>query len=291
MRSESAIYLVSDVAENAETENALYHLIVHRYSEGHPIFAASVHDALAGLKAQKAEGRQISIIVYDQAQAGRTSVEFLKASTAIYPETRRILLATLDNADAGISSLNQESIQHMLVKPFEPVQLFAIIDELLADWRTRVQQPYMLVRGVMTVRATRIHEGASLHRAAEIVALSGIGDLMVVDDDNRFIGVLSVGDILRAAMPDMDEIMREGSSLGQVFQLFLRKASELSYKPIKPLIIRQPITVDPNDHVAKVAAVLLEKNIGRLPVVKDGRLVGTVSRADICEAVIGVGVV
>ena len=146
----------------------------------------------------------------------------------------------------------------------------------------------MRVRGVMTVRATRIHENANLHRAAEIVALSGIGDLMVVDDEGRFVGVLSVGDILRAAMPDIDEITKEGGSLNDAFQLFLRKASELSYKPIKPLIIREPITVDPDEHVAKIATILLEKNIGRLPVVKDGRLVGTVSRADICEAVIGV---
>lgn len=290
MRSESLICLVSDTLE---IDSTLYHLIEHRYAEGHQVFAVPVHEALDVLREQKIQGRQVSIIIYDQAQEGLASVEFLKTSAAIYPESRRILLATLANADAGISSLNQESIQHMLVKPFEPIQtkLFPIIDELLAEWRTTVQQPYMLVRGVMTVRATRIHENASLHRAAEIVALSGIGDLMVVDDDNRFIGVLSVGDILRAAMPDMDEIVKEGSSLNQVFQLFLRKASELSYKPIQPLIIREPITVDPDDHVAKIAAVLLEKNIGRLPVVKDGRLVGTVSRADICEAVVGVGVV
>lgn len=287
MKSESLIYFVTDAQEFDPT---LYHPIQHRYSEGHQVFTLHVEDALADLQQQKQQGRDVSIIVYDQAHDGMVSFDFLKASALIYPQSRRILLATLASADEGITSLNQANIQHMLVKPFDSVEtkLFPIIDELLADWRTTVQQPFMLIRGVMTVRATRIHEDASLHRAAEIVALSGIGDLMVVDDDGRFAGVLSVGDILRAAMPDMDEIMKEGGSLNQVFQLFLRKASELSYKPISPLIIREPITVDPDDHVAKVAAVLLEKNIGRLPVVKDGRLVGTVSRADICEAVIGV---
>jgi len=287
MKSESLIYFVTDAQEFDPT---LYHPIQHRYSEGHQVFTLHVDEALADLEHHKRHGRDVSIIVYDQAHDGMVSFDFLKASALIYPQTRRILLATLASAGEGITSLNQANIQHMLVKPFDSVEtkLFPIIDELLADWRTTVQQPFMLVRGVMTVRATRIHEDASLHRAAEIVALSGIGDLMVVDDDGRFAGVLSVGDILRAAMPDMDEIMKEGGSLNQVFQLFLRKASELSYKPISPLIIREPITVDPDDHVAKVAAVLLEKNIGRLPVVKDGRLVGTVSRADICEAVIGV---
>lgn len=287
MKGESLIYLVSDTTEPDRT---LYHLIEHRYAEGHQVHAVHVDGAPNELANQKQQGRQVAIIVYDQADAGMHSFDFLKASARLYPETRRILLATLANADAGISSLNQTSIQHMLVKPCEPIEtkLFPIIDELLADWHTTVQQPFMLVRGIMTVRATRIHENATLHRAAEIVALSGIGDLMVVDEDRRFVGVLSVGDILRAAMPDMDEILKEGGSLNQAFQLFLRKASELTYKPIAPLIIREPITVDPDDHVAKIATILLEKNIGRLPVVKDGRLVGTVSRADICEAVVGV---
>jgi CBS domain-containing protein len=287
MKSESLIYLITDAQE---LDEKLFHLLEYRYSEGHQVLAAHVDDALAELASQKEKGRQVSIILYDQAHEGMISFDFMKSSALIYPEARRILLATLADADAVISSLNQTNIQHMLVKPFEPIQtkLLPIIDEFLADWRTTVQQPFMRVRGVMTVRATRIHENANLHRAAEIVALSGIGDLMVVDDEGRFVGVLSVGDILRAAMPDIDEITKEGGSLNDAFQLFLRKASELSYKPIKPIIIREPITVDPDEHVAKIAAVLLEKNIGRLPVVKDGRLVGTVSRADICEAVIGV---
>lgn len=287
MRSESLIYLVTDADELDAT---LYHMLEHHYSEGQNVKAVHVDEALEDLKLQKEQGRHVSIIVYDQAGDSGISFDFLRESAMIYSESKRILLATLDNADAGITGLNQANIQHMVVKPFEPIQtkLFPIIDELLADWHTTVQQPFMLVRGIMTVRATRIHENANLHRAAEIVALSGISDLMVVDDDRRFVGVLSVGDILRAAMPDMEEIMKEGGSLNQAFQLFLRKASELSYKPIKPLIIREPITVDPDDHVAKVATVLLEKNIGLLPVVKEDRLVGTVSRTDICEAVIGV---
>ncbi|MBK8135598.1 MAG: CBS domain-containing protein [Chloroflexi bacterium] len=75
--------------------------------------------------------------------------------------------------------------------------------------------------------------------------------------------------------------------LDQAFRLFLRKGSELKYKPIAPLVIRNPLVVDPEDHVAKAAALMLQKNIHRLPVVKDGRLLGTVGRADICQAVVG----
>ena len=56
---------------------------------------------------------------------------------------------------------------------------------------------------------------------------------------------------------------------------------------ITPLIIREPIVLDPENHVAQAATILVQKNIRLLPVVKEGALVGTVSRADVCRAVVG----
>ena len=81
--------------------------------------------------------------------------------------------------------------------------------------------------------------------------------------------------------------MQQGGSLDLAFHLFLRRGSDLSKRSIAPLIIREPTIADPDDHVAKVATVLLERGIGRMPVLQDGRLVGTVSRADICQAIVG----
>lgn len=145
----------------------------------------------------------------------------------------------------------------------------------------------MRIRDVMTVRTARIRHDSSLQHAAEMVALSRVSDLMAIDDENNFIGVLSEGDILRNAMPDIDEILEEGGSLDTAFNIFLSKGRDLSELPITPLIIREPIVVDPEDHVAKAATVLVDKQIRLLPVIQDGKLVGTVSRADICRAVVG----
>jgi predicted transcriptional regulator len=145
----------------------------------------------------------------------------------------------------------------------------------------------MYVKGIMDTHMARIREDSNLHVAAEIVALSGVSDLMVVTDNGSFVGVLSEGDILRAALPDIDEIVEEGGTLESAYQVFLRRGAELSDRPIAPLIIREPITLQPEDHVAKATAILISKQIRLLPVVKDGRLLGTVSRANICEAVVG----
>ena len=143
------------------------------------------------------------------------------------------------------------------------------------------------VKDIMATRTVRIQQDANMYRAAEVVALSRISDLMVVGEDDEFIGVLSEGDILRAALPNMDEITAEGGSLDTAFDIFVKKGKDLSNLPILPFVIKEPITLDPQDHVAKAATVMIDMNIRLLPVIKDGKLVGSISRADVCQAVIG----
>ena len=143
------------------------------------------------------------------------------------------------------------------------------------------------IKDVMRVRTARIRQDSDIRHAAEIVALSGVSDLMVVDDEDTFIGVLSEGDILRTALPDIDEILDEGGTLEDAFQIFLDKGKHLAELPIAPLIIREPIVLDPENHVAQAATILVDKHIRLLPVVQDSKLVGTISRADVCRAVVG----
>ena len=143
------------------------------------------------------------------------------------------------------------------------------------------------VEDAMATRTIRIKQDANMYRAAEVVALSRVSDLMVVGEDDKFIGVLSEGDILRAALPDTDEIVAEGGSLDTAFGIFLKKGKNLSELPILPFVITEPIVLDPQDHVAKATTVMIDLNIRLLPVVKDGKLIGTISRADICQAVVG----
>lgn len=145
----------------------------------------------------------------------------------------------------------------------------------------------MRVGDVMTNRVACVRADASMLQAAEIVALAGTSDLMVIEADKSFAGVLSEGDILRAALPDIDEILDAGGSIDRAFDRFLVKARDLAAQPIAPLVIRDPIKLDPDDHVANAAVVLVQRNIRLLPVVRDGVLQGTVSRSDVCNAVVG----
>ncbi|MBA3868345.1 MAG: CBS domain-containing protein [Anaerolineae bacterium] len=285
MQREPIIFVVSDRSDGVD--NLLEEALRQRYNAGYRIVVSITGADLAHtIQQHREQEEEIALFIYEPDQ-GLDNTPYLEHMKAVYPKSRLLLFT--DDAETLFSDINRQAIDYYLGSIWNPPEskLYPVIDELLAEWRASIEMPFVRVKGIMTVRAVRIRLKDTLHRAAEVIALSGVGDLMVIDDDNNFVGVLSVGDVLRAAMPNTDEIIGEGGTLDQAFRLFLRKGSDLMYKPVEPLVIRQPLTVDPEDHVAKVAILMIEKNIHRLPVVKDGRLIGTVGRTDICLAVVG----
>ena len=86
----------------------------------------------------------------------------------------------------------------------------------------------MTVDAAMTPHPVCIRRHAAMHEAAEIVAFSQATELMVVDDDGSFVGVLSALDILRAAMPDLDEITAEGGTVETAMDLFVSRGHTLA---------------------------------------------------------------
>jgi CBS domain-containing protein len=138
----------------------------------------------------------------------------------------------------------------------------------------------------MSLYPVRIEIGANLRRAAELVSASGVSDLMVVEGRARFVGVLSEGDLIRALLPNKDDVLAAGGSLEDAFEFFVRKGREAAEREIRPLVVTNAITMDPHDDITQAAVVMTERQIRRLPVVEHGLLVGTVSRADVCRAVL-----
>ena len=144
----------------------------------------------------------------------------------------------------------------------------------------------MLVEEFMSVHPVCIFEEVDVRQACAIISSAEISELMVVDKNHNFVGVLSEGDLLRAILPDFEEILAAGGTLEGAFSLFVQKGARLASYPIAPLIIPRPFTVRAKDQAAQVAALMLQKQIRRLPVVENNKLIGTVSRSDICRAVI-----
>jgi CBS domain-containing protein len=87
-------------------------------------------------------------------------------------------------------------------------------------------------------------------------------------------------------LPGFEDVTAAGGSLADAFRLFLERGRTLADRVIDPLVVRDTVTVASTDEVARAAIVMVDRGIRRLPVVDNGALVGTVSRADLCRAVI-----
>ena len=144
----------------------------------------------------------------------------------------------------------------------------------------------LLVSDVMTAFPGYIRLGATIRRAAELVSVSEVGQLMVLDHDGRFVGSLSEEDLVRVILPDFDDVTAAGGTLADAFLAFLERGRAVADRVIDPLVVRDAPTVRPTDELARAAIVMIDRGIRRLPVVDDGALVGTLSRADLCRAVI-----
>ena len=144
----------------------------------------------------------------------------------------------------------------------------------------------VLVSDVMTAFPAYIRLGSTIRRAAEVVSVSEVGHLMVLDHDGRYVGSLSEDDLVRAMLPGFDDVTAAGGTLADAFEAFLERGRTLAERVIDPLVARDTATVGSGDELARAAVVMIDRGIRRLPVVDDGTLVGTVSRADLCRAVI-----
>jgi CBS domain-containing protein len=144
----------------------------------------------------------------------------------------------------------------------------------------------MKIGEIMNRNVTTIGEGATLREAAETFHHTLTSDLMVVNDAGEFVGVLSEGDLVREIMPKYEGFMLSSGNLYEAFGMFMEEGAQKAGRPVDPLVIRDPITFASTDDAVKAAATMVSKQIRRLPVVDEGKLVGTLSRADVAFAVL-----
>lgn len=283
MREPVIVYVDEDEQAAAD----FHRDVAHRPGERLTVMqAARVDEGVAACAQLRDDGAAVAVLVAAPRLPDGDGASFLGQAHAVFPDAATVLLT--DGDDRHPVGGGGSVVDRYLAKPWGAPQslLDPLLDELLADWRARVAIPDTRVADVMDTDVVTLSEDADLMFAAERVARTRVSDLMVLDGSGAFVGVLSEGDILRGCLPDLDEILAAGGTLDDGFRLFLTRARELSATSVEHLVIERPLVLHPDDHVAKAATLLVERQIRRLPVVVDGRLQGTVSRADICRAVV-----
>jgi CBS domain-containing protein len=138
--------------------------------------------------------------------------------------------------------------------------------------------PQLSVRELMTESPRSTRADTLLRDAAREMVRSGIGALPVIEDDGLLVGMLSER-----------ELMRHMLSLASINGSVPRPQSgvERARRTVRDVMTRQVLCVSPDQPLAEVASLMTNKDVDRVPVVQEGRLVGFLTRGDIVRKLIG----
>ena len=142
----------------------------------------------------------------------------------------------------------------------------------------------MRAADVMTSEVITAGEDASVQEAAKLMVEHGISAVPVVDREGRMVGMVSEGDLLHRAETGTErrhswwlEIV---ASTNQLAGEYVKSHSG----SVKDIVTRDVISVTEETTVADIAILLETNRIKRVPVLRDGRLVGIVSGANLVRA-------
>ena len=145
----------------------------------------------------------------------------------------------------------------------------------LAAFRDAELPEQLLVRDIMTERPRSISADLLAKDAAKEMVRWRLGGLPVVDAEMRVIGILSERDLLRHLLTNY--LGDTGSA----------KTPIPSGRVVRDVMNRQVLCVSAEQPLAEVAALMANKEVDRVPVVRDGKLVGFLTRGDIVRKLIG----
>jgi len=136
----------------------------------------------------------------------------------------------------------------------------------------------LAVRDVMSDQPRTVSPETSLTDAARTLARTGLGALPVVDDDRRVIGMVTEREVIRHLLKVQAFTGPDARAAAPTMP---------ATKTVRDAMTRQVLCVAPEQPIAEVASLMSNKDVDRVPVVRDGRLVGFLTRGDIVRKLIG----
>ena len=142
---------------------------------------------------------------------------------------------------------------------------------------------------VMTTKVISVAPDDSVLHAVRLMLQHKISGLPVIDAHGALVGIVTEGDLLRRAEtgtqkqhPRWIEFMIGPGVLAEEYvRASARKISEIMSRNVR--------AIDEDTPVSEAVDLMEERRIKRLPVVRDGKVVGILSRANLLHALASVG--
>ena len=141
---------------------------------------------------------------------------------------------------------------------------------------------------IMTTRVIAAGPDETVAQVARLLVMNQISAVPVCDAEGNLLGMLSESDLLRPFTTDMEtrrawwlRLLAEGTDLAPEFLNYVRE----DQRRAKDLMVTPVITVTERTSVREIADLMMRHHIKRVPVLRDGKIVGIVARADLVRAI------
>jgi CBS domain-containing protein len=143
----------------------------------------------------------------------------------------------------------------------------------------------MKARDVMASPVITVKLSASVQEVAKILLERRISAVPVVDEHGKIVGIVSEGDLMHCAEAGTE---RKHAWWLRGFigdETLATEYVEAHARKVVDVMTRDVISATPDSPLHEIAALMETNAIKRVPIVKDGYLVGLVSRANLIQAV------
>jgi len=145
----------------------------------------------------------------------------------------------------------------------------------------------MQAKDIMSKEVITVNKDTSIEEIAKTLIDHHISGVPVVDDDHRLIGIVTEGDLLHQEtaprLPGVFSILG-GFIYFNGVERYKDDFKKLSATKAEEIMTSDVITIKEDMDVHDIAAIFVNKNINRVPVLRNKKLMGIVSRADILKA-------
>ena len=150
----------------------------------------------------------------------------------------------------------------------------------------------MRAMDVMTTGVITVDPDTSVQAVATLLCERGISGVPVVDAADRLVGIVSEGDLLHRVETGTERLSEHPTGGRRSWWLdTIASDQELARdyvkshgRTAKDVMTREVISVTDTTELADIAMLLETNRIKRVPVLRNGRLVGIVSRANLVRA-------
>ena len=176
--------------------------------------------------------------------------------------------------------LNQDAVVDAVLRAPDAAAVAAL--PLFGEVTLRDQ---LTVRDLMTERPRSVGPETPLRDAALTMTRAGVAGLPVIDEVGRVVGMLGQRELLQHLLNEY--LDRAGAQRTVPVPAATAAPGAERVRAVREVMTRQVLCVSPDQPLAEVAAMMTNKDVDRAPVVREGRLVGFLTRGDIVRKLIG----